>query len=109
MITSAFRNVFTHLIAVKTSARRTLKEWVARPGHEPLVDVDRAVLTAIRPLPQWHVLLPLARAAQLRRIMLVNYIEFFPKAQTFIAKKLHEAVDVPVIIHHAVAIMAQGI
>ena len=35
--------------------------------------------------------------------MLINYIEFFPKAQTFIARQLREAVDVPVIIHYAVA------
>ena len=39
----------------------------------------------------------------LGRIALIHYREFFPKAQTFIDKHLHEAVDVPVIIHHAVA------
>jgi len=65
-----------------------------RPRHEPLVDVDRAVLVtvhqqaavlvlaAIRPFLQRHVLLALALVAYLDRIVLIDTTQSFPKAQT---------------------------
>src|SRR6266567_7274476 len=84
-----------------------------RPGKEPLVNVDRAVLitvhyqttvlTAIRPLPQGHVLLLLTRMTRLGRIAFIDDREFFPVQQTLVGKHLHKAVEAPVIIHHAVA------
>src|SRR5260221_10213164 len=75
-----------------------------RPRKEPLVDVDRAVLvaihhhaavlmlTAIRPLPQWHVLLVLAGMAHPGCIAFVYDIQCFPKAQTLVFEHLHKAV-----------------
>ena len=84
-----------------------------RPGKEPLVDVDRAiliavdhqatVLTAIRADPQGHVLLVFTDMAHLGGIALIYYNEFFPKAQTLVGKHLHKAVETPIIIYHAVA------
>ncbi len=96
------------------TAHRTLQESVwPRPGKEPLVDVDRAVLvaihqqaavlTAIRALPERHVSLVLADMAHPGRIALIFYEEFFPKAQTLVGKHLHKAVETPIIIYHAVA------
>jgi hypothetical protein len=87
--------------------------WL-RPRNEPPVEVDRAVLvmvhhqttvlilTTIRALPQWHVLLALALVAHPGRIALINYREFFPIMQTLVPKHLHKAVESPVIIDHAV-------
>src|SRR6516225_1274080 len=84
-----------------------------RPRKEPLVDVDRAilvtvhhqaaVLTAIRPLPQRHVLLVLADMTRPGRIAFINTMEFFPKAQALIFKQLHKAVEPPIIVHKTVA------
>ena len=86
-----------------------------RPGNEPLVDVDRAVLITvhhqatvlilapIRPFPQGHILLVFARMTHLRRIALIYYREFFPKTQTLVGKHLHKAIEPPSIIHHAIA------
>src|SRR6266702_848803 len=86
-----------------------------RPGKEPPVDVDRAVLvaihhqaavlilTAIRPFPQGHVVHMLTPVAGLGRIVFINDIQFFPNMQALIHKHLHKAVQPPVIVHHAVA------
>ncbi len=85
-----------------------------KPRNEPLVDVERAVLVAIhhqaavpvlaaiRPLPQWHVLLVFAGMTHPGGIALINYREFFPKTQTLVFEHLHKAVETPVIIDHAV-------
>src|SRR5713226_2572922 len=90
------------------------------PRKEPLSDVDRAVFvtvhhqatvlveTAIRPLPEWHVLLVLARMTHPGGIALAYYREFFPKAQTLVGKYLHKAIETPVIVHHAVANASPG-
>ena len=76
-----------------------------RPGKEPLVDVDRAVLitvhhqatvlvgTAIRPFPQGHVLLVFAHMTHLGGIALADDREFFPKAHTLILKHVDKAVE----------------
>ena len=84
-----------------------------RPGKEPLVDVDRAILvaihhqaavrTAIRAYPEWHALLALADMAHPGRIALIDDREFFPKAQTLVGEHLHKTVKPPIIVHHAVA------
>jgi hypothetical protein len=71
-----------------------------KPGKESLVNVDRAVLvaiyhqaavlilTAIRPLPQWHALLALTHVARLGGIALIDYRTFFPKTQTLVEGNL---------------------
>jgi hypothetical protein len=109
--------VFTHidfLALTKYTAGSQLPVW-PKPGKEPLVDVDRAVLVAvhhqaavlilaaIHPFPQGHVLLALADVTCLRRIVLIYYREFFPKAQTLVGQHLHKAIEPPIIICHAVA------
>ena len=80
-----------------------------RPGKEPLVDVDRAivvtvhhqaaVLTAIRPLPERHVSLAFADMTHSGRITFAYYKEFFPKAQTLILKHLLKAEETPTMLH----------
>src|SRR5260370_32245378 len=92
-----------------------IKSVWPRPGKEPLVDGDRAVLVAvhhqttvlilaaIRALPQWHILLMLALVAHLGRIALIYYRECFPKTQTLVRKHLRKAVEPPIIIYHAIA------
>src|SRR5260221_11854157 len=83
------------LALTKYTAGRHLPVW-RRPRNEPLVDVDRAILvaihhqaavlilTAIRPLPQWHVLLVLTGMAHPGCIAFTDYRECFPKAQTLV-------------------------
>src|SRR5437773_12477294 len=85
-----------------------------KPGNEPLVDVERAVLVAVHhqaavlilaaicPFPQRHVLLVFARMTRPGGIVLINYREFFPKAQTLVGEHLHKAVEPPAIVDHAV-------
>src|SRR5260370_23600454 len=95
------------------STPHSLESVWPRPGKEPLVDVDRAVLvavhhqaavlTAIRPYPERHVLLALTHMAHPGGIALIFYEEFFPKAQTLVDKHLHKAVKTPILIYHAVA------
>jgi hypothetical protein len=101
------------LALTKYTAGSHLPVW-PKPGNEPLVDVDRAilvtvhhqaavlVLAAIRPFPQRHVLLVLARMTHPGGIALINYREFFPRAQTLVGEHLHKAVESPVIVDHAV-------
>jgi hypothetical protein len=62
-----------------------------------------AVLTAICPYPDRHILLALTDMTRFSRIAFIYYIKFFPKAQTLIFKHLHKAIKPPIIIHHAVA------
>src|SRR6266851_3378167 len=95
------------------STPHSLESVWPRPGKEPLVDVDRAVLitvhhqaavlTAIRSLPQRHVLLVLTDMARLGRIALINDREFFPVMQTLVGKHLHKAIQTPIIVHQTVA------
>src|SRR6266567_3308282 len=40
---------------------------------------------------------------RLGRIALIDAMQFFPKAQTLVFQHLHKAVEVPIIIYHAVA------
>jgi hypothetical protein len=75
------------------AAHRTLKSMWRGSRHEPLVDVDRAVLVtvhhqtavlilaAMRPLLQGHVLLVLTGMTHPGRIAFVDDIEFFPKCR----------------------------
>ncbi len=112
--------MFTHIDSLahtKYTAGSRLPVW-RRPRNEPLVDVDRAVLvaihhqaavlilTAIRPLPQWHVLLVLTGMAHPGCIAFAYYIEFFPVMQTLVFEHLHKAVEPPIIIHQAVAYLS---
>ena len=48
-------------------------------------------------------MLALADMTHSCRIAFTYYMQFFPKAQTLVAKHLHKAVQPPVIIHYAVA------
>ena len=74
-----------------------------RPGKEPLIDVDRAVvvtvhhqaavLTAIRAHPQRHVLLVVADMARFGGIAFAYYNQFFPNMQTLVSKHLHNGLD----------------
>src|SRR5215469_10201716 len=94
------------------TAGSQLPVW-PKPGNEPLVEVDRAVvvtvhhqaavLTAIRPFPQWHVLLLLTDMARLGGIAFIYAMQRFPKTQTLVLKHLHKARESPIIIHQAVA------
>src|SRR5439155_4297291 len=94
------------LLHCSCSTPHSLKGVWPRPGKEPLVDVDRAVLiaihhqaavlTAIRPLPQRHVPLALAHMAHPGRIAFVSDMQFFPKAQTLVLKHLHKAIETPI-------------
>ncbi len=88
-----------------------LSVW-PKPGNEPLVDVNRAilvavhyqaaVLTTIRPRPKRHVLLVFTDVTCPGCITFVNDKELFPKAQAPVRKHLHKAVASPIIIYHAV-------
>jgi len=105
------------LAHTKYTAGSQLPVW-RRPRNEPLVEVDRAVLVAvhhqatvlmlaaIRPFPQWHVLFVLAGMTHLRRIVFVDDMQLFPKAQTLVREHLHKAVEPPIIIHQAVAYLS---
>lgn len=84
-----------------------------KPGNEPLVDVDRAVLiavhhqttvrTSIRSFPERHVLLVLTDMTSLGRITFTYYSEFFPVMQTLVSKHLHKAIQTPIIVDHTIA------
>src|SRR6266851_5182962 len=117
MLSPALLYVLTHidsLALTKYTAGSHLPVW-PKPGNEPLVDIERAVfvtvhhqaavlvLTAIRPFPQWHILLVLTCMAHFGRIAFIDDRKCFPKAQTLIGKHLHKAVESPIIIHQAVA------
>jgi hypothetical protein len=102
------------LVLTKYTAGSHLPVW-PKPGNEPLVVVDRAILvtvhhqatvlvrTAIRSLLQGHVLFVFTCNAHPGRIAFAYYIQFFPKAQTLVFKHLHKAVESLIIIYHVVA------
>ena len=101
------------LVYTKYTADSNIPVW-PKPGNEPLVYVDRAILvtihhqttvlifTAIRSLPQWHILLMFTCTTHSGRIAFAYYIQFFPKAQTLILKHPRKAIESPIIIHHAI-------
>ena len=87
---SAFQYVLKRIIAARSCSTPhvdQLRVWPS-PGNEPLVDVDRTivitvhhqatVLTVIRSLPQWHVLLLLAHMTRLGGIAFTYNMQFFP-------------------------------
>ncbi len=84
-----------------------------KPGNEPPVDVDRAILiavhhqttvrTAIRSFPEWHILLVLTDMTLLGRITFAYYREFFPVMQALVSKHLHKAIQTPIIVDHTIA------
>jgi len=90
------------LALTKYTPGSQLPVW-PKPGNEPPIDVDRAVFVAIhhqvavlvfaaiRPLPERHVLQAFADMTHPGGIALINYIQFFPKAQTLVLEHLHEA------------------
>src|SRR5690242_20345145 len=108
------RHIRTHVLIAALLMQHTALRGVCgpQPGKEPLVDVDRAVvvaihhqatvLTAIRALPQRHVLLVLADMARFGGMAFADDKEFFPNMQTLIGKYLHKAIETPIIIYQTV-------
>src|SRR5690348_3118822 len=86
------------------------------PGKEPLEDVDRTVHvaiqdqptvrvpTAVRPLPQGHVLPSMTPAALLGRVPLSNRLQVLPSVPTLVGEHQHKAIQAPVIEDRPIAI-----
>ena len=89
------------------STPHSLESVWPKPGKEPLVDVDRAILVAIhlqaavraaiRAYPERHGFFVLTDMTHLGRIALIFYEEFFPKAHTLLwsAERLLSPLPLP--------------